>query len=369
MTIYKYLIKEWFRFFLTSFAVLFLLVSTGNIIGGLLRANITPWETILNHLLEAPKNMKIIIPISCLVASLFSINKIKAQNELVAIFMSGYSRKIFVLSFMAISFLVASVQFFSISYLDPILKSKRFDIMKDGHRKFKNLKEQGLKTSTVSSGKIWYKSKDYFLSFSTFDEKNKIIHRPSFYYFTKEHKISKKIEALSLTHLEKKLWSAENLQTYAFLDNPEFPKISFFQNKNINIHESYDDFQQIKSDITTLTPLPLYQYIKKLESTGINPNEYKIIFLEKFSSSLLSIILAVLATVTSFNPNRRSRTFGKNLTIISVFTILYWLADTYLTEMGKNSNINPWVACFAPLIFFMICIAIYFHKNRTLSNH
>ena len=240
--------------------------------------------------------------------------------------------------------------------------------MKDGHIKFKNLREKGLKTSTVSSGKIWYKSKNYFLSFPSFDEKNKVIHRPSFYYFTQKHKISKKIEALSLVHLQKNTWSAANLRIYDFLDSQEFPKISFFKNKNIDIHESYGDFQQIKSDITTLTLGPLYQYIKKLESTGINSNEYKIIFLEKFSSSLLSIVLSILATVTTFNPNRRTRTFGKNLAIVSTFTVLYWLADTYLIEMGKNANINPWVACFTPLIFFMLCIAFYFHKNRTLSN-
>ena len=366
MIFYKYIIKEWLRFFFIAFAILFLLVSTGNIIGGLLRANISPWETILNHLLETPKNMKMLVPISCLIASLFSINKLKSQNELVAIFSSGYSRKNIILGFMTISFFVALIQFFAISYLDPILKSKRFVIMKDGHRKFKNLKEQGLQTSTVSSGKIWYKSKNYFLSFSTFDEKNKTIHRPSFYYFTQAHKISKKVEALSLVHLENKSWLATGLQVYDFLDDSRFPEISYFESKNIDIYESHEDFQQIKSDITTLTPIPLYQYIKKLESTGINSNEYKIVFLEKFSSSLLSIVLAVLATVTTFNPNRRSRTFGKNLTIVSTFTVLYWLADTYLIEMGKNANINPWMACFTPLVCFMLCIAAYFHKNRTL---
>ena len=368
MIIYRYLIKEWLRFFIITLAILFLLLSTGNLIGGLLRSDVTPLETILNHLLETPKNMRLLFPISCLVASLFCINKIKAQNELVAIFASGYSQKNLVLSFVSISFFIALVQFFIVSYVDPIVKSKHYFVIKDGYSKFKNLKEQGLKTSTITSGKIWYKSKKYFLSFSTFDEKKKTIHRASFYYFTKNNKISKKVEALSLTHIEKKRWIATDLLTYDFLDIPRFPKVSYFKNKNVMIDESYEDFKQIKSDITTLTPVPLYQYIKKLESTGINPNEYKIIFLEKFSSSLLSIILTVLATITSFNPNRRSRSFGKNLAFVSAFTVLYWLSNTYLIEMGKNSKIQPWTACFAPLLFFMMCIGICFHKNRTLTN-
>ena len=368
MILYKYLIKEWLRFFIITLAILFLLLSTGNLIGGILRSNITPLEALLNHLLEIPKNTRLLIPISCLVASLLCINKMKAQNELVAIFASGYSRKNFILSFALISCFIALIQFFIVSYIDPIVKSKRYFIMKDGHSKFRNLKEQGLKTSAVSIGKIWYKSKNYFFSFSAFDENNKTIQRASFYYFTKNHKISKKVEALSLLHVKGNLWTAIDLRVYDFLDTAQFPQISYFKKKDIEINESYEDFKQIKSDITTLTPFPLYQYIKKLESTGINPNEYKIIFLEKFSSSLLSIILTILATVTSFNPNRRFQSLGKNLTFVSTFTVLYWLANTYFIEMGKNSKMNPWMACFAPLLFFMVCIGIYFRKNRTLSN-
>ena len=367
MTIYKYLVKEWFRFFVITFAVLFLLLSTGNLVGGLLKTHVTPVEAILNHLLETPGKMRLLVPISCLVASLFCINKIKIQNELVAIFASGYSRRNFILSFTAISCLVAIVQFFIASYVDPMVKSKRSLIMKDGHSKFKNLKEQGLKTSTIASGKIWYKSKNYFFSFSTFDEQKKTINMASFYHFTKDHKISQKIEALSLSHVENKTWAATDLRTYHFLDTARFPEVSYSQSQNITIDENYEDLKQIKSDITTLTPIPLYRYIKKLEGTGINSNEYKIIFLEKFSSSLLSIILTILGTVTSFNPNRRFNSFGKNLAFVSSFTVLYWLANTYLLEMGKSSKIPPWGACFAPLIFFALCIMVYFHKNRTLA--
>ena len=367
MTIYKYLTKEWFRFFGITLTILFLLLSTGNLIGGLFKTNVTFLEVILNHLLETPKNMRLLTPVSCLAASLFCINKIKSQNELVAIFASGYSRKNLILSFAFISFFVASIQFFIVSYVDPFVRSKRFLIMKDRHSKFKNLSEQGLKRSTITSGKIWYKSKNYFLAFSSFDEVKKIIHRASFYYFTKNHKISKKIEVHSLSHIKKNSWAATDLQIYQFLDSSRFPQVSYIKNKNIEIDENYEDFKQIKSDITTLTPIPLFQYIKKLESTGINPDEYKVIFWEKFSSSLLSIILSILATVTVFNPNRRFNSFGKNLTVISAFTIFYWLANTYLLEMGKNSNIPPWVACMAPLFFFATCTIAYFYKNRKLS--
>ena len=368
MLIYKYLIKGWFGFFIATLAILFLLLSTGNLLGGLLRTNVTFLETVLNHILEAPKSMRILMPISCLVGSLFFINKIKAQNELVAIFASGYSRRSLVSSLAIISCLVALIQFFLVSYVDPIMKSKRFLVMKDRYSRFKNLKEQGLKTSTITSGKIWYKSKDYFFSFAAFDEEKKSIHQASFYYFTKDHKISQKIEALKLTHLEKNLWAATDLQIFNFLDKSEFPEIAHFENQNIEIRESYDDFIQIKSDITTLTPIPLFQYIKKLESTGINPNEYKIIFWEKVSSSLLSIILTIFATVIAFNPNSRFNSFGKNITFGSAFTVLYWLANTYLLEMGRNSKIQPWMACFAPTLFFMVCIIIYLRKNRVLAN-
>ena len=79
------------------------------------------------------------------------------------------------------------------------------------------------------------------------------------------------------------------------------------------------------------------------------------------------MVLAVLAAITAFNPNRRNNAFGKNLLFILAFTVSYWLLNTYLIEMGKNSKLNPYLACFGPSLLFCSYLGIYFYKNKNLS--
>ena len=170
-TLRSLIIKEWFKFFLGAFLGLLLLITVAELITGFLRQNVTPLEVILNHLLEIPDKFKLIMPVSCLMASLFSINKLRNRNELTAIFAAGYSRKKFFNDIASAAIFVAAFQFSVSGFIEPYAISKKDFLIEDGQSKFKNLRSKGLMASTIGSGKMWFKSNDYFFSFSTFDDK------------------------------------------------------------------------------------------------------------------------------------------------------------------------------------------------------
>lgn len=362
----KLIIKEWIRFFLSSFLIFLLLVSVGTLINGFLRENISAMDVILSYLLELPSSLNRVIPISCLIASLFSINKLKNRNELTAIFASGYSRKNYLINIFQVSLLVALAQFTIGSYIEPFVKSRRHMLIENSDVKFRNFQSKGIKASTIGSGLIWYKSKDYYFSFIKYDSKTKRIISPNIYYYSEEYHLSKKISADEFYYEDQK-WIAKNATVFTKITDPTFPIVNKYSTFEVNLNETIDDFSQIEADITTLNHKELYQYIQNIKSSGLNVNEYLVVYFEKISNSIICIVFSLLACVPIFNPNRRNSSFGKNILFVFIFTIAYWLINSYTIELGVNSKIDPISSTFSVPFVFLIFLASYFYKHRKLT--
>jgi len=359
-------LKEWIRYFLGAFIVLILLITVAELISGFLRSTVTPIEVIYNHLLELPGKFKLIIPVSCLAASLFSINKLKNRNELTAIFASGYSRKRFMRDIVIGGTIVALGQFLISSFIEPYAKSKKDLLIQDGQAKFKNLRSKGLMASTIGSGKMWFKSDQYFFSFSTFDKRRSQLNEVSAYFFNSDNMIVSKVTAAQAKYIGG-AWVSDEATIVDKLVGNDFPQSKDLINYNLLIDETPKDFKEIEADITTLNFFRLFRYIVKLNEGGINVNEYLVILLEKISISIVCIVFSLVAAIGAFTPNRRGSSFGKSLVGVFVFVILYWLINSYFIQMGVSSKINPFLACFSVPAVFALFLTLYFIRNRTLK--
>jgi lipopolysaccharide export system permease protein len=361
------ILKEWFKFFSASVFVLFLLLSAANLISGFLRRNVTPLEVILNHLIETPTHMKLIFPVSCLVASLFAINKLKQRNELTAIFSGGYSRKKFIFCIFTAALSVGVFQFVISAFLEPYTKSRRHDIIQDSEAKFRNLKSKGLRSSTIGSGKIWYKSNNYFFSFSKYDRIEEKLIDLSIFYYNNTNQLSKVLYSeYASFNRDRNKWIIPKADIIDSLDTKSFAEEKQLVDVELDIKERPNEFNQIEADITTLSVLKLSNYINKLAKKGINVNEYMVLLLDKFSTAIICVLFGLVATISSFNSNKRNSSMGKTIFAIFIFIIVYWLVNSYFLELGKNSKLNPYVACFAVPLAFFIFLATFFYHHRKL---
>lgn len=363
----RLILKEWFKFFAGSVVALFLLISIANLISGFLRGNVTASEVIINHFIEIPGYLNKIFPVSCLMASLFSINKLKNRSELTAIFAAGYSRKKYIIDLIYASLIVTFIQFFMTSYVSPFFKQHKETFISGSTHKFKNLRSQGLKSSTIGSGKMWYRSDGYFISFTNYNQRKKELYNVNIYRTTVDSYLEE-IESINRVYWDKDLWVGDKIIKLDGLNEKNFPKIKSSLNLPVNITELPEDLRQIEADVTTLNIVKLWHYIKQLRNSGININEYMVLFYDKFSNSIICIIFAILASVSIFNPNRRSSSFGKNIAAVFFFTILYWLIYSYLIELGNNSKVSPIVSTFSVPLSFTLILIIIFSKNRKLAN-
>lgn len=363
-TIRKLILKEWLTFFLGSVFILAMVLSLGHILTGLLKATNELRSIMLDLVLEMPNFLIKIFPVSCLVASLFSINKLKSRNELTAIFAGGFSRRQFVLTIGIIGALIGLALFFINGYLVPYTKHKQ-STMADSAIANK------AKTSTVSinalkTGKIWFKGQDYFFSYSSFDGVTNTIYDLNLYYYNTDFKFSEQIIAASAVFAEGNTWKLNKGVHVTNLENKTFPSPGAFREKIVQLKETISDFKKINADISTLNIWRLYDYIAVLRTNGINDSEYYVTFLDKFSSGFTCLVLAILASVALFNPNRRNSSFGKNIAFVLSFTFIYWFVYSYFMTLGQTSKIPAVAATFGVPFLFVVYLAFYFIYHRKL---
>jgi lipopolysaccharide export system permease protein len=351
--IQKLIIKEWFKFFFAALIALILLLTIADLVTGLLRSNVTPREVILNYFIEFPSALAKTFPISCLIASLFSINKLRSRNELTAIFAGGFSLFDYLITVVFCSIIVGIILIGNLSIIQPYFKSKRHRLIKDSEVKFQNLKKQGFINSAVSGGRIWFKSSEYFFTFQSFDKRRLSLIGMEAYFLSRDHLLSKYIKASAAKYRpESQTWELSNVLEYKNLDNTNFTNPVRFKTQQINLSQTPNDFIEIQSDISTLNLIKLYDYINRLKEAGINTNEYQVILYDKIAGPIMCILFSLLSCGALFSPSRRGSSMGKNLAVIFSFTLIYWLINSYFLELGYSSKVLPFLSVFTlPFIF------------------
>lgn len=362
----KLILKQWFSYFLGALVMFTVLISVGNIVSGLLRSNVSAKDVLFNHLIDFPNSLKMIFPISSLVATLFSLSKLQNTNQLSAIFSSGYSRLKFTQDLLFCSAISAIFIFAVLGFVRPYLKVKKERLIHQAESKFKNLQEVGLRSSTIGSGKIWFKNDSYFFSFSSYDRQKAIIWEPNVIKFN-NHQIEQQYRADSATNIGGNKWRFTNVTELTQLAGQSFPSFEKKESKEIELNESTSEFNQIEADITTLGLFSLFRYLYSLSKSGINIDEYTMLFLEPFSAALICILMAFISIGAIFNPNRRSSSFGKSVFWVFIISISYWLLNSYFDELGKSSQVNPIISSLILPFMLLTLIAINYLKNREIK--
>lgn len=353
--------KEWFKALISSIIILFILITVGEVVNGFLR-NASARQVMLEYILKLPELMGKALPISALVSTIFSINKLKTHSELMAILASGYSSKKFYSLIGLCSLSIGLMQFVNLGFIQPYAnKIKRQEFEKSQRNESRYI----ARSKIGSSDLLWYKSDEYFTSFSAFDYKNKILKNVTLYYFNNLNNLSKIIKAPSAKFIENS-WNFENALVISNLNTKSFPDVKTKAIENLKIKEAPNDFDQFESDITTLTFFTLFKFIQRLDQTGISTYEYKVMLLDKLSLSIICIIFALLPAAEIFNPNRRSSSFGKNLIFTLIFSVLFWVFYSALLTQGISGNISPIPATMSIPILTSIYVFWVFLRNRKL---
>lgn len=355
-------IKEWFRSLAGAASALFMLVTTADIINGFLRGKDGD-QVLLEWALKMPDLMGKILPLTCMLATLFALNRLKSHNELIASLAAGYSYLRITSLIGGCALLMVFIQFGNLGFLEPYAnKVKRQEIKKSQLSEGKYLTR-----SAVEGGLFWLKSRDYYATFLTFDKKSKSLIDPRIYYFDKDAKASRILIAKRAVHIDKNQWQLEDGQEISDLGGSRFPNQASFKSRVLEINETPTDFGEFEADLTTLGWPDLWSFISKISHTGINTSEYRVLLHQKVALSVLCFVFAMVPLGGLFKPNRRSDSFGKNVAFALVLTVVFWLLFSAALSFGQNGKIPPWLAAYIIPTLFLVQSAWAQWRHRKLA--
>lgn len=106
-----------------------------------------------------------------------------------------------------------------------------------------------------------------------------------------------------------------------------------------------------------LSPIDLFQYIRRLDSNGLNTHRYRFIFWQQMSLPLALIAMSLLA-VPFVLGSVRSMSVGQRVAIGGSIGIVFYLAEQIVGNLALLNEFDPVVAAFGPDLLLLVA-ALY----------
>lgn len=362
MILSSLLVRSWFKSLFAALAVFFLLISTAELINGFLQGK-DSLKVIQEYLFDLPELMGKMFPICCLVASLFSLNSLKAHSELIAILAAGYSSLRIYLLIGACSLTMVTLQFLNMGFIEPYANK----IERQENQKSRKSEGKYLTRSSLEGGKFWYKTPSYFASFAYFDREKLLLKDLVIYFFSDKYLSTRIISADIARYQGNGKWELNDVSELSDLEGTTFPVPNAIPKQVITLNEVPEDFGEFEADLTTLSFFKLSKFVTRLAKTGINVTEYEILVLNKVFLSLVCLVFSLMPVSTIFNPNRRSSSFGKNVVMTLLVSIIFWVLYSSAVAFGNSGKVPPLLATAIIPSLFMSSVVWTYLKNRKLA--
>jgi len=347
----KYILKMFLGYFLGSILVLVTLYVVIDSLSLFSNVSSTPTLTLRYYGYAIPAILYQLLPVTCLVGTLFTLGQLNKNNELVALFSMGNS---LARISAPILIMVAAIGVISFWMSDRILPYT--NKMKNYTWYVEIRKNPGL-YSLVKNSRIWYRQKNMLFNIKTFDADKKQAEGLSFYFFDDEWNLVQMITSKTAI-VKKGEWDLEDGSVTVFTDQSSFPMTQSFKTKSIAVEDDMSDIQKTTKFSEVVSINELRQYIKKNKEAGLNTIRYEVDLQAKFGFALASFVMAFIGIPFSVSDSRSgSRMKGVAICIVLAFT--YWALLNMGMSFANHGVIPPFVSAWFPNIF-MVGLSIVF---------
>ena len=280
------------------------------------------------------------IPVGCLVATVFTLSTFNKSNELIAMFSVGLS--LARVSAPILSF-IALISVFSFWLGDRLLPE--FSKKKNYVYYVEIKKKPGL-YSTVKTNKIWYRSENTLFNIKSLNAEKKRAFGITLYFFDDNWKLVQLIKAKQVD-LKGSVWSLNNGQVTLFSEDLEFPITKSFTRKNINMNEDVADLENSSASGEVMTLEQLNKFIKKNKEAGLDTIRYEVDYHSKYGFAFAAFVMSLIGIPFSVKRQRSGGAFV-NVGICMGLAFLYWVMFSSSVTLGKHGLIPPMLAAWGP---------------------
>lgn len=311
-----------------------------------------PAEAIIKYyILMAPAQVYLMIPVACLLGTIFTLSQLSKSNELVALFSSGLSLARISLPILVLVVLISSVSFWVNDRLLPIVNQRRNYVL------YVDIQKRPGLYSTVKTNRIWYRSGNVLFNIKTLQAEKGSAQGLTMYFFDGSWRLIQMITAREVL-LQGTNWELANGTVTLFTENSSVPMAQNFRKKTISVSEETADIQQSSQSSETLSVAELRRFINRNKESGLDTLRYEVDYHAKFAFAFAAFVMSFLGIPFSVTRQRAGgAAFNVGATIALAFA--YWSAYNSGLTLGQHGALPPIVAVWLPNIA-MVALSGFF---------
>lgn len=344
----RYLVKQFLQtlfFAILAFIVIFVVLDAMENLDDFIDENVAGKLVLQYYLVFIPEMVRVILPISVLLASLFTAGKLANLNELTAIKASGVSLYRLMAPFIITSIFVSFFTVFFSGYLVPLANK---------HKVF--IEQNYMKKGLVHFGSniFFQDSESRVVTINYFDVSMGQANQVSIQEFDSKDKtkLVSRTDAFRMNYdTTKNTWQLFSGSTRNFYENSE--SLEKFLVKNFpKLHFKPEDVikKQRKPEEMTLTELD--NFSREQLRTGNNATRTEIAYHSRIAYAFSSIIVVMFGLPIS--ANRRRGGLAIQFGISMAVTFLYLVFMKISQAFGDNGALNPFLTAWLANFLFLV---------------
>ena len=353
----RYILKLFFGYLTAGILVLVTLYLTVDVLSFAVRNEQAATSAILKYYsYQAPYIVYQLIPVACLMATLFTLSSMNRAHELVALFSVGMG--LFrIAAPILIGVGVVSIASFAVGdQILPLLLQKR------NYVEYVEIEKHPGLYSTVKTNKIWYRSENILFNIKTLNPEAKKAQDITLYYFDPNWQLTQLIAA-SQVDMKGSMWELKDGLVTLFAAESSFPLTKSFAQKTITMNEDLKDIQSTSNSAEIMSLKELGHFIDRNKEAGLDTLRYEVDYHAKFGFAFASLVMSMVGVPFSISRTRSGGTFV-NLGICMALAFTYWVAYSSALQLGKHGVLPPVVAAWGPNALASLVAWMFFRRLK-----
>lgn len=336
----RYISRLFLSYFASGLIVFVILFTVIDYMGNFVQIKV-PMDLVLSYYLNyTPAIIYQMIPVACLLATVFTLSTLNKNNELVALFSSGMSLARISAAILVWVGIISVTSFFIGDRLLPSLAKKRNYLL------YVEILNQPGRYSTIKTNRIWFRSKNILFNIKTLQADKGKAQGVTLYYFDDDWNLLQILAADQVT-IKGNQWTLQNGTVTLFAKEQSSPLTEMFAHKTITMDEELGDLQSRTHIEDVLSMSELKQYIRKNKEAGLDTLHYEVQYNSKFSFAFAAFVMSFLGIPFSVSRQRSGGVFA-NIGICILLAFVYWAFYSSMTTMAEYGQAPPLVGAWLP---------------------
>lgn len=299
-----------------------------------------PGPLIRYYMFYLPTVIYQMVPVACLLATVFTMATLNRSNELVALYSIGVG---LVRTIVPILILVAAVSVLSFAVSDQLLPRLS---QKKNYVEYIEIKKKPGLYSTVNTNKIWYRSENVLFNIKTLDAAAARAQGLTLYYFDAAWNLVQLITAREVV-IGGTQWNLQDGTVTLFAEDSSFPLTKSFATKMVVMNEDVADIQSTANSSEIMSLNSLRKFIARNKEAGLDTLRYEVDYYAKFGFASAAFVMSLLGVPFSV---RRQRAGGHIMSIglCLALAFVYWVLYSSGVTLGQHGSLPPIVAAWGP---------------------